>query len=196
MKTVKVEFDTELWIYVPEAWPWKNFANVDQWATTLGELYVEATEASAEDGAVLAEKLRAIVAQRAPEESRFICMADPFNFLFHVNVLYVDSNKKMPLDDLVFADDPSVVRPVELEQVTSPHLADGVRALRYVEDEDGDVGLFAQYAFRAKGLDVILVAVSYETDNLLAALPAIDTLARSISVVRRGFLQRSLTQEI
>jgi hypothetical protein len=195
MKSIKVDFDPNVWTYVPEVWPWKHFTDVEHWATTYGLACAEAAEVSEEQGAELAQRLHSIAVTREAVETRFIYMADPFTTLFYANVLYMDTQKKESLEGLVFAQDPSVVRPVELTQLESPHLGSGVRALRHLADEDGNPAVIAQYAFRANGVDVVVSALSFDVDHLLSVLPAVDALATSISVVRKGFLQRTLTQE-
>jgi hypothetical protein len=43
---------------------------------------------------------------------------------------------------------------------------------------------------------VIVVALSFDVEHLTSVLPAVDALATSISVTRKGFLQRSLTHEV
>jgi hypothetical protein len=58
--------------------------------------------------------------------------------------------------------------------------------VRYVDSGDADhsIALIAQYAWRAKGLDVVMIASSFDVVTLDVLLPVIDELALSVSVVK------------
>ncbi len=60
-----------------------------------------------------------------------------------------------------------------------------MRALRYADigEPSHDIAAIFQYAWRADGLDIVVIASNFNIPLLLELQPTIDELALSISVV-------------
>jgi hypothetical protein len=186
MKTIHLDFDRDIWLYVPEAWPFNDFANVDEWSSTIGRLFAESAGVDPKVGEALAATVRTIALETPEEESRFVYMGDAFNFIFFVSIIQLETDKSISLEDLASVDDDAVTRPVELTTMRSRGMGKGLRSVRYVDSGDADhsIALIAQYAWRAKGLDVVMIASSFDVVTLDVLLPVVDELALSVSVVK------------
>jgi len=186
MKTIHLDFDRDIWLYVPESWPFNDFANVDEWSTTIGRLFAESAGVDERVGAALAAAVHSIAVDTPEEESRFVYMGDAFNFLFFVSILQLETDTSLSLEDLASVDDTTVTRPVEVETLRSRGMGKGLRSLRYADsgDPDHSIAAIAQYAWRAKGLDVVMIASSFNVVALTELLPIVDELALSVSVVK------------
>lgn len=185
MSSVKVDFDRDVWLYVPESWPWQGFDNVDIWADTTVRLLAEAYELDDETAQWLGMSLRSITNDRPDQESRFIYLANPGGFIFFLSVASAPTDERLSLESLAGSDDPTVTRQPELEHLESPGMGRGVRTLRYADigDPSHDIAAIYQYAWRSGGLDVVVIASNFNIPLLLELQPAIDELALSISVV-------------
>ncbi|WP_213815550.1 hypothetical protein [Glaciihabitans sp. dw_435] len=184
MKTVRVDFDQDSWLYVPESWPWNGFDDLQTWSVTVSGLLAEFHELDETTTAWLAGSLRSIAQDRPEAESRFVYLADPGNTIFFVSLLQNSSDDEFSLEQLVAATDTNVTRPPDVQPITSA-LGEGLRAVRYVDDgsADHDIVAIAQYAWRSDGLDVVLVAANFDVVLLTQMLPLVDALAQSITVV-------------
>jgi hypothetical protein len=186
MKTIHLDFNRDLWLYVPEVWPFNNFANVDEWSEMIGKLFSEEAGVAKEMGDALAVGVRTLALETPDDESRFIYMGDPFNNVLFVSIIQLATDESISLEDLVVANETEVTRPIEVENLVSPGMGKGLRSLRYVDSGDADhsIAAIAQYAWRRKGLDVVMIASSFNVVGLLELLPVVDELALSVSVVK------------
>ncbi|MGV8967025.1 MAG: hypothetical protein ACOH2F_12180 [Cellulomonas sp.] len=184
MTTIRVDFDQDSWLYVPESWPWNGFENLDHWVATVCDLLGPAHQLDATTTTWLGTSLQAIAAARPDDESRFIYLAAPDRFLFFVSVLYTASDD-LTLEDLAAVNDPAATRKPESRPFVSPQLGEGIRSLRHVDTggPDHDLAAIVQYAWKSGGLDVVVIAADFNLVLVDELLPVIDELALSISVV-------------
>ena len=185
MSTIKVDFDRDRWLYVPEFWPWQQFASVEDWAGTIARLVQESAELDAERGEWLRASITSIHNDRPEGENRFIYLAEPDKFIFFVSVLHGPSRPAISVDTLAGIDDPAATRAPDVENLQSAALGRGIRAVRYVDAgaPNHDVAAIAQYAWRSQDMDVVVIAANYGIVLLNAMLPIVDEFALSISVV-------------
>ncbi|WP_129590474.1 hypothetical protein [Cryobacterium aureum] len=183
--TIRVDFDRDLWLYVPEEWPWNQFADLDDWAGTITRLLTDAYSLDQPTARWIDESLHSIATDRPETESRFVYLANPAEFVFFVSVLYPTSSPELTLDDLAAVHDPAATSAVMVTTFLSDLLGDGVRSIRYADvgEPDHDIAAIAQYAWQKNGLDVVMIAANFNIALLTELLPIVDDLARSISIV-------------
>jgi hypothetical protein len=185
MTTIRVDFDQDRWLYLPESWPWDGFESLDHWVTTVCDLLAPAHQLDAATTTWLGTSLRAIAAGRPDDESRFIYLAAPDRFLFFVSVLYNASSDELTLEDLAAVHDPTATRRPDSRPFDSPQLGAGIRSMRYVDagGPDHDLAAIVQYAWKSGGMDIIVIAADFNLALVDELLPLLDELALSITVV-------------
>ncbi|WP_104134841.1 MULTISPECIES: hypothetical protein [unclassified Cryobacterium] len=183
--TIRVDFDRDLWLYVPEEWPWNQFADLDDWAGTITVLLTDAYTLDAATARWIDESLHSIANDRPKTESRFVYLANPAESVFFVSVLYPARSPELTLDDLAAVHDPAATSAVAVTTFSSELLGDGVRSIRYADagEPDHDIAAIAQYAWKGDDLDVVVIAANFNIALLTELLPIVDDLARSISIV-------------
>ncbi|MDJ0377596.1 hypothetical protein [Cryobacterium sp. PH31-L1] len=183
--TIRVDCDRDRWLYVPEEWPWNQFAHLDDWAGTVTGLLTDAHSLDPQTARWIDESLHSIANDRPETESRFVYLANPAEYIFFVSVLYPASSPELTLDDLAAVHDPAATSPVTATTFSSELLGDGVRSIRYADvgEPDHDIAAIAQYAWKGDDLDVVVIAANFNIALLTELLPIVDDLARSISIV-------------
>ncbi|PRY67021.1 hypothetical protein B0I08_108105 [Glaciihabitans tibetensis] len=185
MKTIVANFDQNAWLYLPESWPSGDFADIDALSGTVGRLMAEYHGVKAKAGEALSAGIRTLALEQSEFESRFVYLASPFEYVFFVSVLQAESAQELTLEDLAAVGDPAVVRPPETDVFVSPTLGEGIRSIRYA-DTGGDehsIAVTIQYAWRSEGLDVVVIASSFDVVQFIELRPIIDEFALSIAIV-------------
>lgn len=186
MTQLRVDYNQNLWLHVPESFPFDDFRTVDEWINYVTDAFGE--DPNFDDSAKewLANSLRYLHDGRAPYESRYVYIADPLNAFFFVSVLVAESAANLSLETLAAVDDPNVTAQPEVTPFTSPTLGDGIRSIRHVNagPPSHDVVGIIQYAWKGDSIDTVVVASHYNVVLLQEALPVIDELARAIDIVR------------
>jgi hypothetical protein len=186
MTQLRVNYDRDLWLHVPEEFPWHEFGTLDEWVSRVTNLVSDDQAFEGPEKEWLANSLRYIHGGRAPYESRYVYLADPRNAFFFVSVLVADPAENLSLDTLAAAKDPAATAAPDVTPFASPTLGDGIRTIRHVNagPPTHDVVGIVQYAWKGDIVDVVVVASHYNVVLLQEALPVIDELARVIDVVR------------
>lgn len=183
--TLRVDFDTDRWVYVPRDFPWNGYETADEWAATVARLASEAFEYTATEQAGLRRVLDTLLAypRMTPDIHRFALLGAPDGSLEMVQVLETPTDDDTDLDRLLGLPDPAVTREPEITTVTGG-LGEGRRAIRHTRADDlgGDIVVSVNWAWRTGGSDVV---VMYGTSNLVLldeVLPVLDQFAASISL--------------
>ena len=183
--TLKVDFDTDRWVYVPRDFPWNGYATADEWVTTVTRLASGAFEYGEDASGRLELFLRQLLAypRMTPDLHRFALLGAPDGSLEMVQVVETPTDEERPTDSLLGLPEPDATRAPE---VTTVHggLGTGRRAVRYTRADSlgGDIVVSVNWGWRTGGSDVV---VMYGTSNLVhldAVLPVLDEFAASISM--------------
>jgi hypothetical protein len=183
--TIKVDFDTDRWLYVPEGFPWNGYETPEEWTRTVARLAAEGFGYDAEERGVLEVYLLQLLAypRLAPGVHRFALLGTPDKALELVQVVDAPTDEAVPIDGLLGLPEPAATREPEVTEVTGG-LGPGRRAVRYhrADQLGGDIVVSVNWAWRTGGSDVV---VMYGTQNLVQlgeTLPVIDAFAASISL--------------
>ncbi|AEG45554.1 hypothetical protein [Isoptericola variabilis] len=183
--TVKVDIDTDRWVYVPEAFPWNGYESPEHWSRTVARLAAEAFEYDAEERGVLERYLMQLLAYPRLTEGvhRFALLGTPDKTLELVQVVEAPTRDDVPADSLLGLPEPDATREPEITEI-SGGLGAGRRAIRHTRAEGlgGDIVASVNWAWRTDGSDVV---VMYGTQNLVQLdrlLPVLDAFAASISL--------------
>ncbi|WP_166851402.1 hypothetical protein [Isoptericola sp. BMS4] len=183
--TLRVDFDTDRWVYVPRDFPWNGYETADEWVATVSRLASEAFEYGEDATDQLEHFLRQLLAypRMTPDIHRFALLGAPDGSLEMVQVLETPTDGDTDMDRLLGLPDPAMTRDPEITSVTGG-LGEGRRAVRHTRADDlgGDIVVSVNWAWRTGGSDVV---VMYGTSNLVlldTVLPVLDQFAASISL--------------
>ncbi|PRZ08500.1 hypothetical protein BCE75_101380 [Isoptericola sp. CG 20/1183] len=181
--TLRVDFDTDRWVYVPEAFPWNGYPDEDEWAGTVAHLAAEAFEYTADEQTALRRMLDALLAYPRMLEGmhRFALLGTPDKGLEMVQVVDAPTSPETTEERMLGLPDPDATREPQVTDVVGG-LGSGRRAVRYTRADalEGEIVVSVNWAWRAGGRDVV---VMYGTSNLVqldALLPVLDEFAASI----------------
>lgn len=125
----------------------------------------------------------------------FVHLPDPVGHLplvVNVGVWEARGDAGEQLRMLCLADDPDAVEPPIVDEFATPRLGTGLRVLRYCRLTDDDGALYSglNYAFRSAELetDLALSVVSEDLGRLQGAMPDIEALVRSMSIISQDEL--------
>lgn len=184
--TIKVDLDTDRWVYVPEGFPWNGYETPEQWSRTVARLAAEGFGYDAEERGVLERYLERLLAYPRMTEGvhRFALLGTPDKALELVQVVDAPTDESMPEDQLLGLPEPAATREPEVTEVVGG-LGPGRRAIRYTRADElgGDIVASVNWAWRTGGSDVV---VMYGTQNLVQLddlLPVLDEFAASIRLV-------------
>ncbi len=185
MKTLKIEADYDMWLPVPDTWPWENYPNLDAWATRVGDAFVEVNGWDEESRQWCIDAMHALSLGTGDDEWRHVAIDVGAHWIYGVSVFWHDARDDETLDDIAATDDPAAIRPPERTVFTTEHLGDGVRSLRFVDSGESKheiVGIL-QFGFSANGVHIQVVASSYDLTLHEEIMPLVDEFVHTISVV-------------
>lgn len=171
--------------------------NRESWAAESAALWwnVSGLEHSKEEVDTLASMLSAIhtdIYAAGHSHLAFIHLPDPrlLPLPVQLGIWAMEGERDQRLRELVHADEPTAVEKPILEEFTTERLGTGLRCLQHRRGgEDGsEINGYLDYAWRSEEYetDLRLFTFSWGLDRLQRAIPDIDELARSISVVPRA----------
>ncbi|WP_328770956.1 hypothetical protein [Streptomyces sp. NBC_00286] len=187
-----VDYDTDLWMRIPDSWegtPWKG---PKEWGRYMSEAWWGDSEfePSRKDLKGLATTLQAC-AERFPGSHPgfdvYLHLPDPRLMPLPVYVASVeaDGDREETLRELVTTDDPDLVERPIVEDFTTEALGTGLRSLRYAQtEEDRTIIACVRYAWRSEeaGCDVLVIAAAPDPRRVLGAMDDIDAFVGRISV--------------
>ncbi|WP_084079438.1 hypothetical protein [Demequina sp. NBRC 110057] len=181
---IHIDADFDVWLPIPTEWPWQDYPDVHTWADTVARAFGDAYDWSEQTRQWCIDAVTALSVDAPDDETRLAIIDPDANWVFFTAVLWSPTDATASVEELAGAGDDSSLRGVELVPFVSPTLGEGIRGTRYVDDESSshDVVGMVQHAFRAKGLDIVVMSSGYDLLLLQELVPALDDLARSISV--------------
>ncbi|MEJ1200776.1 MULTISPECIES: hypothetical protein [unclassified Streptomyces] len=187
-----VDYDTDLWMKLPDAWettPWKG---PKQWARHMSEAWWgdSGLEPTRKDLKALAATLQACAEQfpgSHPGFDVYLHLPDPrlMPLPVYVAAVEADGDREETLRALVTTEDPHLVEKPIVEDFTTELLGTGLRSLRYTQtEEDRTIVAGVRYAWRVEeaGCDVVVVVAAPDPRRVLGAMDDVDAFAGRISV--------------
>ncbi|WFB87462.1 MULTISPECIES: hypothetical protein [Streptomyces] len=187
-----VDYDTDLWMRIPDAWegtPWKG---PKKWGRYMSEAWwgdsdLEPTRKDLKGLAATLEECAQRFPQSHPGLDVYLHLPDPrvMPLPVYVGAFEADGDREETLRELVTTDDPDLVEKPVVEDFTTELLGTGLRSLRYTQtEEDRTVVAGVRYAWRieAADCDVVIIVAAPDPRRVLGALGDLDAFAGRISV--------------
>ncbi|MFF3988991.1 hypothetical protein [Streptomyces sp. NPDC001601] len=194
--SLDIEYDPSRWLELPPRWDTVEWQDIDVWARECAGLFWRSYgESPGEDGiAFLAGRLRRFADAFAPEpfDTRVLLrMWEPTTMPLQVFTMVkpAQGDREETLRFIVGADDADAVEPPVVEPFRAELLGEGLRAFRYLrQDDTSEVVAALRYAWRDEeaGADVALWTATDDTAQIIRAAPDIDELAHTVSVAVWG----------
>ena len=108
--TLQVDFDRDLWVYVPTDWPWEQFATLEQWRDALVRALGDAYGYDEPMREWLAATLDGLSRGADPEEHRFAYLARPHEVIGIASIYELEAAPETSLDELLGVEDDAVAR--------------------------------------------------------------------------------------
>ncbi len=178
-----VDYDADRWLFVPHTFPWSDFADEEQWADAVVDLFgggPERTRPPAEMLDWLRAYLTGAARSNATGAVRLLHLPTLESPTLIVDIHEGPTDPAMPLDQLTGQNDERLTRPAEVAAFDSPHLGQGVRATRLRAHDDGSVIWATNWVWRRDGRDIVMLTGTTDLPVAEAMAPILDTLARSI----------------
>lgn len=178
--TLHVDFDQDLWVYIPAEWPWEQFARLEDWSAALVGALGDAYGYDAPLRDWLTATLEGMSRGADEAEHRFGYLSRPHETLGLASVYELPSRPEISTEELVGVGDPRAVRPVVAQAFDGGRLGAGTTATRHVADEAGTVSAVTHWAWRLADRDVLMIAGDFDLPRFKALQVDYDTLARAI----------------
>lgn len=191
---LRVDFDRDLWLYIPTEWPWMGYPTLESWRDAVVSALADAYRYDASMRDWLSATLEGMVRGAAPHEERFAYMVRPHEVIGMASLYEWATIADSSLDDLLGVADPGAVRPPTVTPVEGAGLGPGTKAVRFVSDAQSNalagspqaaptiVGV-AHWVWRLPDRDIILIAGDSDLVRFDELQVPLDDLARSISLV-------------
>lgn len=178
--TLHVDFDHDLWVYVPAEWPWEGFASLEQWSSALVGALSDAYGYDASMRDWLTATVEGMSRSVDDEEHRFVYLSRPHEAIGIASIYELPARTDAELASLVGVGDPRATRPVIAEPFTGGRLGPGLTATRHIQDEDGTISVVTHWAWRIDERDVLMIVGDFDLARFEALRPDYDALARAI----------------
>lgn len=178
--TLQVDFDRDLWVYVPTEWPWEQFAALEQWRDALVGSLGDAYGYDEPMREWLTATLEGLSRGAEAEEHRFAHLARPHEAIGIASIYELEDAPETSLDELLGVDDAAAIRPVEPETFVGGRLGDGHTATRHVADDEGAINVVAHWVWRLPDRDVVMVVGDFDLARFEMLRTDYDALARAI----------------
>ena len=178
--TLQVDFDRDLWVYVPTDWPWEQFATLEQWRDALVRALGDAYGYDEPMREWLAATLDGLSRGADPEEHRFAYLARPHEVIGIASIYELEAAPETSLHELLGVEDDAVARPVEGQTFVGGRLGDGHTATRHVIDEDGAINVVAHWVWRLPDRDVVMIVGDFDLARFETLRADYEALARAI----------------
>ncbi|MEV8596617.1 hypothetical protein [Streptomyces sp. NPDC052012] len=187
-----VDYDPSLWLEIPPRWDDESWEDIGAWASDSARLLWQSHGADPGEGGIpfLAGTLSRCAEAFSPErfDTRVLLhISSPTSMPLPVftAVRPAVGDREATLRALVRADDPDAVEPPVVEAFPSEDLGEGLRALRYVRQDDArEVLAGLSYAWRNEdiGTDTVLWTATDDIAQVLRAAKDIEQLTREILI--------------
>jgi|UniRef100_A0AAU3HYM2 hypothetical protein len=190
--SLDIAYDPSRWLELPPHWETEEWQDIGVWARDCSQLFWQSYGQSPGDCGIafLADTLQRLAVAFAPEsfDTRVVIrMWEPLTMplLVIATVKPAQGYREETLRALVRAEDPEAVEPPVAEPFRAELLGEGLRAFRYVQQDDAPEVLAAlRYAWRDEevGADVVLWTASDDTAQIIRAVTDIEELTHKVSV--------------
>ena len=178
--SLHVDFDRDLWVYVPAEWPWEGFATLEQWTAALVGALGDAHGYDRPMREWLADTLAGMSRGADAHEHRFGYLSRPHEALGLASIYELPARRDVTSDDLLGVGDPRAARPVEAQAFDGGRLGPGHTATRHVTDDDGALTAVTHWVWRRPDRDVLMIAGDADPARFAALRGDYDALARAI----------------
>jgi hypothetical protein len=190
--SLDIDYDPSRWLELPPRWEREEWQDIGVWARECSQLFWQSYGQSPGESGIdfLADTLQRLALAFAPEsfDTRAVLrMWEPLTMPLPIiaTVKPAQGDRDEALRTLVRAEDPEAVEPPVVEPFRAELLGEGVRAVRYVQQDDAPEVLAAlRYAWRDEevGADVVLWTASDDTAQIIRAATDIEELTHRVSV--------------
>jgi len=190
--SLDIEYNPSRWLELPPRWDTEEWQDIGVWARTCAELFWRAYGQDPGESGIsfLADRLRHFAEAFAPEpfDTRVLLrMWEPTNMPLQVCAMVKPAQgpREETLRFLVGAEDQEAVEPPVVESFHARQLGEGLRAFRYLrQDDTSEVIAALRYAWRDEevGADVVLWTATGDTAQVIRAAQDIEELAHTVSV--------------
>ena len=190
--SLDIDYNPSRWLELPPRWDTEEWQDIGVWARTCAELFWRSYGQDPGESGIsfLAGRLRHFAEAFAPEpfDTRVLLrMWEPTHMPLQLFTMVKPAHgpREETLRFLVAAEDPDAVEPPVVETFRTELLGEGLRAFRYLRQDDTPEVLAAlRYAWRDEevGADVVLWTASENTAQIIRAAQDIEELAHKVSV--------------
>ena len=197
--TLRVDFDRDLWLYVPTQWPWMGYARPEDWRDAVVAAVGDAHGYDRSLRDWLGATLEGMVRGATPGEERFAYLARPHETIGMASLYEWASSPDAELDDLLGIRGDVSIRPPQVTPIEGAGLGHGTKAVRFVDESrtNADAGTagsagrsggaativgVAHWVWRLADRDVIMIAGDADLARFEQLQGPLDDLARSISL--------------
>lgn len=190
--SLDIDFDTNRWLELPPRWDTEDWGDIGFWARDHSQLFWRfyGQDPGQSGISFLADRLRRLAEAFSPEpfDTRVVLrMWEPtiMPLPLFTMVKPAEGGREETLSALVGAEDPDAVEPPVVEAFRTEQLGDGLRAFRYVRQDDTPELLSGlRYAWRVDdvGADVVFWTATEDTAQVIHAAKDIEELAHKVSV--------------
>jgi hypothetical protein len=190
--SLDIDYDPSRWLELPPRWDTEEWQDIGAWALSCAELFWRSYARDPEESGIafLAGRLRHFAEAFAPEpfDTRVLLrMWEPTTMPLQVCTMVkpAQGDREETLRFLVGAEDPDAVEPPVVESCRTDSLGVGLRAFRYLrQDDTPEVVAALRYAWRVEevGADVVLWTATNDTAQVIRTAQDIEELAHTMSV--------------
>ena len=183
--TIRVDFNTDRWIYVPETFPWNGYQTSEEWVDAVARHASEAFEYTAGEHTKLVRALGMLLQypRMAEPMHRFVMTGAADKTFAMVQVTDTPTDPGLDDEALLGLPEPRATRAPDVVEFDGG-IGGGRRSVRHVAEPalGGDTVVSVNWAWRADGRDVVVMFGSTNLVELDSLLPALDEFAASISI--------------
>ncbi|MFF1291897.1 MULTISPECIES: hypothetical protein [unclassified Streptomyces] len=187
-----IDYDPSLWLEIPPRWDEESWQDIGAWASECAELLWQSYAQDPGESGIpfLAGTLRRCADAFAPERfdmRALLHITSPTSMPLPVfaAVHPAAGNREATLRALIQADDPDAVEPPVVEAYQTEDLGEGLRALRYVRQDDApEVLAGLRYAWRNDDIeaDTVLWTATDDIAQVIQAAKDIEKLTHKILI--------------
>ena len=175
--TIRIDFDTDRWVYVPERFPWNGHETPEEWVGTVAQLASEAFEYTAGEHTNLVRALSMLLRYPRMAEAvhRFVMLGTADKTFAMVQVTDTPTDPELDDEMLLGLPEPRATREPDVTDFDGA-IGHGHRSIRYVAEPalGGDIVVSVNWAWRADGRDVVVTFGSTNLVELESLLPVLD----------------------
>lgn len=179
-----IDYDTDRWLFVPNAFPWRDFSDAERWATAVADAFARGSAESSHPPAELLEWLHAYLLGAVRNNTggaiRYLHLPTLDAPTMIVDVYEGDTDEQTPITMLAGQRATDALRPAEVSSFTSPHLGEGTKSVRMVAQDGGALLRATNWVWRTRGHDIVVLTGTTDLPVGEAMDPVLDDFARSI----------------